>query len=39
MIFQSSAATWRDLDNVNKQWRKVRDDVGVPFWDRTMKNE
>jgi integrase len=30
MIFPSSAGTWRDPDNFNKQWRKVRDDLGVP---------
>jgi integrase len=30
MIFTSSAATWRDPDNFNKQWRKVRDELGVP---------
>jgi integrase len=30
MIFPSSAATWRDPDNFNKQWRKVRDELGVP---------
>jgi hypothetical protein len=29
MIFPSSSATWRDPDNFNKQWRKVRDDLGV----------
>jgi integrase len=30
MIFPSEAGTWRDPDNFNKQWRKVRDDLGVP---------
>jgi integrase len=30
MIFPSTAGTWRDPDNFNKQWRKVRDDLGVP---------
>lgn len=30
MIFPSSAGTWRDPDHFNKQWRKVRDDLGVP---------
>jgi integrase len=29
MIFPSSGGTWRDPDNFNKQWRKVRDDLGV----------
>jgi integrase len=30
MIFPSTAGTCRDPDNFNKQWRKVRDDLGVP---------
>ena len=30
MIFPSSAGTWRDPDNFNKQWRKVREELGVP---------
>jgi integrase len=30
MIFPSTAGTWRDPDNFNKQWRKVRDDLGAP---------
>jgi integrase len=30
MIFPSSAGTWRDADNFNKQWRKVRENLGVP---------
>ncbi|MEZ0052118.1 integrase [Mycobacterium sp. MAA66] len=30
MIFPSTAGSWRDPDNFNKQWRKVRDDLGVP---------
>ena len=30
MIFPSSAGTCRDPDNFDKQWRKVRDDLGVP---------
>jgi integrase len=30
MIFPSSAGSWRDPDNFNKQWRKVRDELGVP---------
>jgi integrase len=30
MIFPSSVGTCRDPDNFNKQWRKVRDDLGVP---------
>lgn len=30
MIFPSSAGTCRDPDNFNKQWRKVRGDLGVP---------
>lgn len=29
-IFPSSVGTSRDPDNFNKQWRKVRDDLGVP---------
>lgn len=30
MIFPSTAGTYRDPDNFNKQWRKVRDTLGVP---------
>jgi integrase len=30
MIFPSTVGTWRDPDNFNKQWRTVRDDLGVP---------
>lgn len=30
MIFPSSVGTCRDPDNFNKQWRKVRDGLGVP---------
>jgi integrase len=30
MMFPSSAGTWRDPDNFDKQWRRVRDDLGVP---------
>ena len=30
MIFPSSAGTCRDPDNFDKQWRKVREDLGVP---------
>lgn len=30
MMFPSTAGTWRDPDNLNKQWRKVREDLGVP---------
>ncbi len=30
MIFPSGAATWRDPDNFNKQWRRVREGLGVP---------
>jgi len=30
MIFPSTAGSWRDPDNFNKQWRQVRDDLGVP---------
>jgi integrase len=30
MIFPSTAGTWRDGNNLGKQWRKVRDDLGVP---------
>jgi integrase len=30
MMFPSSAGTWRDSDNFDKQWRRVRDDLGVP---------
>ena len=28
MIFPSTAGTWRDPNNFNKQWRQVRDGVG-----------
>ena len=30
MIFPSAAGTWRDPDNFDKQWRKVRGALGVP---------
>jgi integrase len=30
MIFPSSVGTCRDPDNFDKQWRKVREDLGVP---------
>ena len=30
MIFSSTAGTFRDPNNFNKQWRQVRDDVGAP---------
>lgn len=30
MVFPSTAGTLRDPDNFNKQWRAVRDDLGVP---------
>lgn len=30
MIFPSTAGTWRDPDNFNKDWRKARDELGVP---------
>lgn len=30
MIFPSMAGTWRDPDNFDKQWRRVRADLGVP---------
>jgi integrase len=29
MIFPSTAGTWRDPNNFNKQWRQVRDGVGA----------
>lgn len=29
MIFPSTAGTWRDPNNFNKQWRRVRDQVGA----------
>lgn len=29
MIFPSTAGTWRDPDNFGKQWRQVRDELGV----------
>ncbi len=29
MIFPSTAGTWRDPNNMGKQWRKVRDDLSV----------
>jgi integrase len=31
MIFPSSAGTWRDPNNFNKQWRQVRDQVGADW--------
>jgi len=30
MAFPSSTGTWRDPDNFNANWRKVRDQLGVP---------
>jgi integrase len=30
VIFPSTAGTLRDPNNLNKQWRKVRDELGVP---------
>lgn len=30
MIFPATSGTWRDMNNFGKQWRKVRDDLGVP---------
>ena len=30
MIFPSTAGSWRDPDNFDKQWRRVREDLGVP---------
>jgi integrase len=30
MIFPSTAGTWRDPNNFGKQWRTVREDLGVP---------
>ena len=30
MIFPSTAGTWRDPDNFNKDWRTAREDLGFP---------
>ncbi|BBX86906.1 tyrosine-type recombinase/integrase [Mycolicibacterium aubagnense] len=30
MIFSSSAGTWRDTKNFNRQWREVRENLCVP---------
>jgi integrase len=30
MIFPSTAGTWRDANNFAKQWRTIREDLGVP---------
>lgn len=30
MIFPSTAGTWRDPDNFNKDWRRARDELGFP---------
>jgi integrase len=30
MIFPSTAGTWRDPNNFAKQWRTVREELGVP---------
>jgi len=30
MIFPSTVGSWRDPDNFDKQWRKVRETLGVP---------
>jgi hypothetical protein len=29
MIFPSTAGTWRDPNNFNKQWRQMRDGAGA----------
>jgi integrase len=29
MIFPSAAGTWRDSSNFSRQWREVRDELGV----------
>jgi integrase len=29
-MFSSSAATWRDPNNFGRDWRTVREDLGVP---------
>jgi integrase len=30
MMFPSTAGTWRDANNFGRDWRTVRDDLGVP---------
>lgn len=30
MVFPSTAGTWRDPDNFNKDWRRARDELGFP---------
>jgi len=30
MMFPSTAGTWRDPDNFNKDWRQAREDLGFP---------
>jgi hypothetical protein len=29
-MFPSTAGTWRDPNNFGREWRKVRDELGVP---------
>lgn len=38
MIFPSAASTWRDPNNFAKQWRKVRDDLGLPDPDKVTSH-
>jgi hypothetical protein len=35
MIFPSTAGTWRDPNNFNKEWRTSREDLGVTGVPRT----
>ena len=30
MIFPSTAGTWRDPNNFNRDWRRVRDELALP---------
>jgi integrase len=30
IMFPSTAGTWRDPNNFGREWRKVRDELGVP---------
>jgi len=30
IVFPSAAGTWRDPNNFGREWRRVRDELGVP---------
>ena len=30
IVFPSAAGTWRDPNNFGREWRRVRDELGIP---------